>query len=107
MSMVNMKQDDSAVCEPCPPEAYPYGLRICLNDDACEKLGILGPIKAGTKLSVRAITTVVRCSEEIDLAPDAEDKATGEKSDIYLDLQITDMEIAAPNSLYPNSMMKD
>lgn len=105
--MVNMKRDDSAMCEPCPPEAYPYGLRICLNDDDCEKLGILGPVKAGTKLSVRAITTVVRCSEEIDLAPDAEDVATKEKSDIYLDLQITDMEIAAPNSIYPNSMMKD
>lgn len=99
--MVNMKRDDSAVCEPCPPEAYPYGLRICLNDDDCEKLGILGPVKAGTKLSVRAITTVVRCSEEIE----PEDGAT--QSDIYLDLQITDMEIAAPNSLYPNSMMKE
>ena len=105
--MVNMKRENDAVCEPCPPEAYPYGLRICLNDDDCEKLGILGAIKAGTVLSVRAVTTVVRCSEEIDLAPDAEDVATKEKSDIYLDLQITDMEIAAPNSLYPNSLMKD
>src|SRR5665811_1913592 len=105
MSMVNMRQENSDACTPCPPEAYPYGLRICLNDDACEALGISGPIKAGTKLSVRAFTTVVMSREELDLAPDAEDVATKEKSDIYLDLQITDMEIAAPNSLYPNSIM--
>lgn len=101
MSMVNMKQDNEAMCEPCPPEAYPYGLRICLNDDACAKLGILGPVKAGTKLSVRALTTVVMCREELE----AEEGAA--QSEIYLDLQITDMEIAAPNSIYPNSMMKD
>ena len=99
--MVNMKQDSDAVCAPCPPEAYPYGLRICLNDDACEKLGIAGPIKAGTKLTVRAVTTVVMCREELE----ADDPAA--KSEVYLDLQITDMEIAAPNSIYPNSMMKE
>ena len=106
MSMVNMKQDMQE-CMPCPPEAYPYGLRICLNDDACEKLGIKGGISPGTKLTVRALTTVVMCREEMDMTPDAEDAATKEKTDIYLDLQITDMEIAAPNSMYPNSMMKD
>lgn len=99
--MVNMKRDDSAMCEPCPPEAYPYGLRICLNDDDCEKLGISGPVSAGTKLSVRALTVVVMCREELE-AEEGE-----EKSEVYLDLQITDMEIAAPNSIYPNSMMKD
>ena len=99
--MVNMKQENDAVCEPCPPEAYPYGLRICLNDDACAKLGISGPVSAGTKLSVRALTVVVMCREEL------EPEDPNAKSEIYLDLQITDMEIAAPNSIYPNSMMKD
>ncbi len=99
--MVNMKRDSDAVCEPCPPEAYPYGLRICLKDSDCEKLGIDHAVKAGTKLSVRALTTVVMCREE--LRP--EDPQA--QSEIYLDLQITDMEIAAPNSIYPNSMMKD
>ena len=97
--MVSMKMESEAMCEPCPPEAYPYGLRICLNDKACEALGILGPVKAGTKLSVRALTTVVMCREETEVEEP--------KSEIYLDLQITDMEIAAPNSMYPNSMMKD
>ncbi len=101
MSMVNMKRDNDAACEPCPPEIYPYGLRICLNDNDCEKLGIVGPIRAGTQLSVRAFVTVVMCREE----QPPEDSQT--QNEIYLDLQITDMEIAAPNSLYPNSMMKD
>lgn len=98
--MVSMKQEhDDGMCAPCPPEAYPYGLRICLNDKACEALGIKGMISTGTKLSVRAQTVVVMCREEGDVEEP--------KSEIYLDLQITDMEIAAPNSMYPNSMMKD
>lgn len=86
MNLVNMKSDD-ADCMPCPPSAYPYGLRICLNDDQCEALGIKGPISAGTQLQVQALVTVVRCTESTE----ADGDDTG--NDISMDLQITDMAI--------------
>lgn len=105
MNLVNMKQDMSsdACCAPCPESAYPYGLRICLSADQCELLGIQGPISAGTQLTVQALVTVVMCREEAEADPAPGDT----KNDISLDLQITDMGIAAPNSMYPNSMMKE
>ena len=40
MNLVSMKVDTEQ-CAPCPPDAYGYGLRICLNDDQCEALGVL------------------------------------------------------------------
>lgn len=82
--------DTEDYCKPCPPEAYPYGLRLCLNDDQCEALGIVGPIKAGTVVQVVAMATVVRCTESTEL--DGDD--TG--NDIALDLQITDMALEGP-----------
>lgn len=101
MNLVSMKMEGEEQCMPCPPTAYPYGLRLCLNDDQCEALGITGPISAGTKLRVEALTVVVRCSEEMEA--DGDDKG----SDIYLDLQVTDMALAPANALYPNSKMKE
>lgn len=86
MNLVSMKVDTEE-CKPCPTEAYGYGLRICLNDDQCEALGIKGPISAGTVMQVQALVTVVRCTETTEL--DGDD--TG--NDIALDLQITDMAI--------------
>ena len=105
MNLVSMKVDTEQ-CAPCPPDAYGYGLRICLNDDQCEALGVLGPIKAGTVVQVVAMATVVRCSEEAEA--DGDDTGT----DIYLDLQITDMALAPPvaavdaTKLYPKSKME-
>ena len=103
MNLVNMKVDmtSEVCCAPCPESAYPYGLRIYLNDDQCEALGIKGAISAGTQITIMARATVVRCTESTEV--DGDD--TG--NDISLDLQITDMGIAAPSSMYPNSMMKD
>jgi len=105
MNLVSMKQDMSsdACCAPCPPEAYPYGLRLCLNADQCEALGIDGPISAGTVLTVQARVVVVMCRDEAEADPQPGDT----KNDISLDLQVTDMGIANPASMYPNSMMKD
>ena len=105
MNLVSMKVEMQD-CAPCPPDAYGYGLRICLNDDQCEALGIKGPIKAGTVVQVVAMATVVRCEESTDA--DGDDTGT----DIRLDLQITDMAIEGPadkidaKALYPNSSME-
>ena len=100
MNLVSMKVDMSseACCAPCPESAYPYGLRICLNDEQCKALGILGAVGTGAKMNVIASATVVMCREE-----GAVDEP---KSEIYLDLQITDMALAAPNLMYPNSNME-
>lgn len=104
MNLISMKSESDDGCSPCPPEAYPYGLRICLGEDQCKALGILGPIKAGTQVNVIALTTVVRCTEETEV--DGDDKG----NDIYLDLQITDMALAAPTpdarEMYPKSGME-
>lgn len=95
MNLVNMKQDASEqACAPCPVEAYPYGLRICLNREQTELLGIVGAIKPGTQLSVQALVTVVRCTEETEV--DGDD----EGNDVSLDLQITDMGIGAPGDSF-------
>lgn len=107
MNLVNMKREDEGACAPCPPEAYPYGLRICLNDDDCEKLGIKGAITAGSVLAVVANVVVVRCSESLEM--DGDDTGT----DIALDLQITEMAVSAPTktvsakALYSQSDMGD
>jgi hypothetical protein len=100
MNLVSMKIDGSADCAPCPVEAYPYGLRICLNHEQCEALGILGPIKAGTQLSVQALVTVVRCAEEAEV--DGDDEGT----DISLDLQITDLGIGAASMSFSDKADK-
>ena len=103
MNLVNMKQDMSsdACCAPCPESAYPYGLRIYLNDDNCEALGVKGPITAGTVLTIAARVVVVGCHDTAE----ADGDDTG--NDISLDLQITDMALGNPASIYPNSMMKE
>ena len=102
-----MKADDVQSCEPCPPSAYPYGLRLCLNDDQCEALGIKGAVSTGTVVGVSARAVVVKCTEQAEV--DGDDKG----ADIYLDLQITDMALTPPPSgvdaskLYSNSSMGD
>lgn len=101
MNLVSMKIDAEEMCKPCDPSSYPYGLRIYLNDDQCEALGIKGSITPGTQLTIMARVTVASCTESTEV--DGDD--TG--NDISLDLQITDMGIAAPSSMYPNSMMKE
>jgi hypothetical protein len=46
---------------------YPYGLRLCLNEEALSKLGIQ-TMPIGTKVSVMATATVVSMSayQEVD-----------------------------------------
>jgi hypothetical protein len=87
------------------PNPYGDGLRIRLNDDQCEALGITTPPAAGTKVSISAAAFV--CSATQTTEQDGDDSGV----DVFLELQITDMEIstAVPQtdarSLYPNSTL--
>ena len=104
MSLVSMKTEDS-YCEPCEPNPYGYGLRIRLNDDQCEALGIKTPPAAGTKLMLSAAAFVCEATQRVE--SDGDDKGP----DVFLELQITDMEMTAgaaqtdAKSLYPNSTL--
>jgi hypothetical protein len=103
-----MKTEDSGVetYEPNPNlNPYGYGLRLRLNDDQCEALGITTPPAAGTKVSISAAAFV--CSATQTTEQDGDDSGI----DVFLELQITDMELgtATPKtdarSLYPNSTL--
>jgi hypothetical protein len=104
MPLVSMKTD-SAGLQTYEPNPYGDGLRIRLNDDQCEALGITTPPAAGTKVSISAAAFV--CSATQTTEQDGDDSGV----DVFLELQITDMEIstAAPQtdarSLYPNSTL--
>ncbi len=75
------------------------------SDDQCEALGITTPPAAGTKVTISAAAFV--CSATQTTEQDGDDAGV----DVFLELQITDMEIgtAAPQtdarSLYPNSTL--
>jgi hypothetical protein len=96
---------DAASPQSYEPNPYGDGLRIRLNDDQCEALGITTPPAAGTKVSISAAAFV--CSATQTTEQDGDDSGV----DVFLELQITDMEIspAAPQtdarSLYPNSTL--
>jgi hypothetical protein len=96
---------DTAVPQAYEPNPYGDGLRIQLNDDQCEALGITTPPAAGTKVSISAAAFVCRATQATE--QDGDDSGV----DVFLELQITDMELgtAAPQtdarSLYPNSTL--
>jgi hypothetical protein len=86
MKLVNLKSDsgDSSY-SPMPMEAYGYGLRLCLDNKACEKLGITKAMAPGTRVSIKAEALVCSSTSSID---DGDDDV-----DVRLSLQITDMGI--------------
>lgn len=94
MDLVNMKspprektaQADGCCSSPDEP-AYPYGLRISLDDDSLTKLGITELPKVGSPMHVLAVVEIVSTS-------DYESKEGGERKS--LELQITDMALGAP-----------
>ena len=91
MAMVSMKTDDSRV-EYCESNPYGYGLRIRLNDDQCEALGIKTPPAAGTKVTVNAAAFVCEATQRVE--QDGDDAGP----DVFLELQITDMDLQLPKS---------
>lgn len=83
--MVNMKKEKESDCGPCMSESseYPYGLRLHLDDDSIEKLGLETLPEVSTKMKITAIVDV--CGVSVDKNKDEEYKR--------MDIQITDMEI--------------
>lgn len=84
MDLVSMKSDDSGMAD-CAPNPYGYGLRLSLNDDQCEALGIKTPLAAGAVVTIQARAVVTRATQSMEA--DNDDKGP----DVSLELQITDM----------------
>lgn len=99
--LVNMKMDREegrtlATSAPDAPDqpAYPYGLRLELDDDVLDKLGLGTLPKVGTTKMLMAQVDVVSVSES-ESAEGGPDKRLG--------LQITDLsleDVTASKSLY-------
>lgn len=68
---------------------YPYGLRISLDSDSLESLGIKSLPAVGTKLLVTAV---------VEVSSTRETQQQDGTSDKGVDLQITEMELSSPPS---------
>jgi hypothetical protein len=66
----------------CSP--YPYGLRLNLNQEQLEALGIKGLPEAGTTMHLEAVAVVTRSSTE---DPDAD----GDVDYVCLEMQVTQL----------------
>jgi hypothetical protein len=80
---------------------YPYGLSIHLDDDTLAKLGLADLPKVGSNLVAQITVTVTGTSQRA-----TQSGKEGETLRTCVDLQITDMDIAAPakpaaDVLYP------
>jgi len=73
---------------------YPYGLSICLDDDALEKLGI-------TELPAVGSTMQLVATVEVQSVSQYENQ---KGADNNLNLQITDMALSVPTKRDPASM---
>jgi hypothetical protein len=97
MAMISMKTDEGP--EACGTNPYGYGLSIRLNEDQCEALGITQPPAAGSKVQIRAITIVTEVTQKME--SDGDDKGP----DIFLCLQITDLELGSKESASSSASM--
>lgn len=91
MNLVNMKsppreKPEGDCCDPSKEPAYPWGLRVSLNDDSLKQLGLTERPKVGTLMQLMAIVEVVSTSAY-------ESKEGGDTSNV--ELQITDMGLEA------------
>jgi hypothetical protein len=89
--MVNMQmsKEEAAEYSGAMPSAdnaprYPYGLCLCLNDEALAKLGITTLPAVGTKMALNAVVIVTSVGSSQQQDGEAENRA---------ELQITDMEL--------------
>jgi hypothetical protein len=86
MKLIDMHHkpgEGEAIPTPDCPGEYPYGLRITLNEEQLEALGIEMP-KAGTALHIEAKAIVTRASTE---DPDAD----GDIDYVCVELQLTEL----------------
>lgn len=97
--MINMANDTSSTEEPYPePSKYPYGLCICLDDDALQKLSIATPPVAGSTMLLQAQVMVTSASSDVMNDGEVEGRLT---------LQITDMELSMPAKSASNVLWGD
>lgn len=83
MALVSMKQEEEKnLMEENP---YGYGLCIRLSPEQCTALGITTPPPAGSVMMLTSRAVAKSVTEEAEEG--------GEGNEIYLSLQITDMEI--------------
>ena len=97
MALKNMAVQDVAEEMAEMSNPFGYGLMIRLNPKQCEVLGIGKPPEAGTVLSLRAMACATTVTQEVD--PGEKDK------EIYLELQITDLEIGKASSASKSASM--
>lgn len=104
--MVSLKMDPKEAADMAQPSVepqdaplYPYGTRLCLDDETLLKLGFAELPPVGTVFKVQAVATVTSVRS---------DQRQGE-IESGLDLQITDMSLDAGSSdderarkLYPD-----
>lgn len=82
-SMKNLKSEHMPMaCSPSEPE-YPYGLRLCLTPEVVKALGFTDLPEVGKKMKLEAMVEVCR-TEKTD---------TKEGQRLYMDLQITDLDL--------------
>lgn len=92
MALVSMKtgNEDNEYAE-ISENPYGYGLCLRLNPEQCKALGIDTPPKAGTAMMLMAKSIVARSTEEADI----EEEGEAPETEVYLELQITDLEVRA------------
>jgi hypothetical protein len=94
MALVNMKMSKEEAKEQYSPSSdegprYPYGLCVHLDDDALSKLAIGDGVNVGDEVTITAKATVSSKSGYQTMLGDSENS---------MELQITDMEVAADSS---------
>lgn len=95
MNLVDMKipPGSDMMAQPEQPSPYPYGLRLCLNDDVLDKLGIEKLPELGAEITIQAKVVVVSRNESADAGdPD------GDNDYKSMDLQITALGLGLPES---------
>lgn len=94
MALKNMAVPDEDESQETNP--YGYGLCIRLNPKQCEILGLSTPA-AGTVLSLKAMAVATCVTQEVDVGEDDQE--------LYLELQITDLEIGGASSASKSASM--
>jgi hypothetical protein len=99
MALINMKTSEDGANEAITPNPYGYGLELRLNEDQCEALGITTPPTPGSKVMIKAATIVTEVHQTVEM--DGDDAGP----DVYMCLQITDLELGAAESANTQATM--
>ena len=93
MAVPNVADDLAEMANP-----YGFGLLIRLNPEQCDILGLKSPPVAGTMMSIKAMACTTSVTQEVD--------AGESEKELYLELQITDLELThASNASKSASML--